>query len=537
MTETTDLHTDHPDVDPAHSDETASRRRAVRRLRLLGLLAGGVLVLAACGQKPGVHVEGSFGGPQAGAPGAEDFGEGAGAGPLDEDGFEVPPEDGFEVPLEDGADLGADPGTTTGTGSGQTGQTGQTGETGQTDQTGETGQTGQTGPTSSSGVQGSDRTGAGPDKITIGVHAPLTGAAPLPTTAFSPETVNLYWRWQKDKGVKVLGRDDVEAIFRDDRYNPSSAIQVCRELAQSRQAFLLIGGGGTDQIQACGRWANQNAVPYFSAGVTERGLTGLPWYFAASMSYKAQTEMLAQLIAKRFPGQKTAMLVTNTENFEDAIQGFEAAVARRNIPYHGTIRHPKGDDRSWMATVINDFRTNNVEVVFPLTAPVDYIAFVKQAHGQLVRPQYVGVGITMGLNTVTANACRPDGAGNGSLWFSPFPGLDRGPGLDPEFMQAVEKFGVSQSPTDLDLILALWGNSKVTHELFKRYEGALGTDLTREDFRAVVEQQRGVRTNVFPELNFAPDNHFGAGTVHLLRAECSGNGGENVTEAVFASGF
>ena len=66
--------------------------------------------------------------------------------------------------------------------------------------------------------------------------------------------------------------------------------------------MLLSGGGGTDQIQACGQLANQVRIPYVSPGVTEAGLEGNPWYFASSMSYKQQGPLLAQLVKSRFGG-------------------------------------------------------------------------------------------------------------------------------------------------------------------------------------------------------------------------------------------
>src|SRR5205085_8932813 len=111
-------------------------------------------------------------------------------------------------------------------------------------------------------VIGTTRTGVDKDKIVVAIHAPVTGAAPLPATSFE-KARDLYWRYViETKGEKILGRSKVDVIFKDDRYQPNTAVQACRELAS--QAFVLVGGGGTDQIQACGRFANQAKVPYFS---------------------------------------------------------------------------------------------------------------------------------------------------------------------------------------------------------------------------------------------------------------------------------
>ncbi|MGH3442512.1 MAG: ABC transporter substrate-binding protein, partial [Nitriliruptorales bacterium] len=372
--------------------------------------------------------------------------------------------------------------------------------------------------------QGQDRTGVTAEKITFGLHAPVTGAAPLPVTSFE-KSGDIYYRWVVDNGGDFLGRKQVELLFRDDRYDPNSAIQVCRELGA--KAFTVAGGGGTDQLQACGRYSNQAHIPYFSAGVTEAGLRGLDWYFASSMSYKQQGILLAQYVAKNFGGKKTAAILTDTPNFDDAVQGWEQGVQEQGINYYKTLRHPKGDS-SWYNSFASDLKANGVEVVYILTAPVDYIRFAQQADQQGFSPQYVGVGVSEALNAILGSGCPEV---DGGIFFSPFPGLDWARQNVPEFFEAGQQYN---APTD-DIALALWGTAAINHELLQRYGEVFGNDLTREDFRAVVEQQRDVSGGVFPPLNYSPDNHFGSSQVHVLQADCGK--GEHVTLATFANGF
>ena len=73
------------------------------------------------------------------------------------------------------------------------------------------------------------------------------------------------------------------------------------------------------------------------------------------------------------------------------------------------------------------------------------------------------------------------------------------------------------------------------HELFKRYEATYGKDLTREDFRNMVEQQKGVHSGVFPDLSYSPSDHFGSNQVHVLQADCASK--QYKTLAAFATGF
>jgi ABC-type branched-subunit amino acid transport system substrate-binding protein len=223
-----------------------------------------------------------------------------------------------------------------------------------------------------------------------------------------------------------------------------------------------------------------------------------------------------------------AAIVTDTPNFDDAVQGWEDAVERHGINYERTLRHPKGNN-SWITSYGSDLRGANVEVVFMLTAPTDYIQFAQQSGAQGYRPQYVGVGISMGLNAVLGAGC-PDV--NGGIFFSPFPALDWARENVPEFFSAGQQLGV---PTD-DLAFALWSLAATQHQMLLRYEQAFGsTDLTREDFVRMLELQSGIETGIFPQLSYTPDDHFGASQVHVVQADCGAE--EHRTLAAFASGF
>lgn len=480
------------------------------------------LVLTACGQKAGVHVEGSNGGIQAAAPvGGEQVvqGDQQAAAPTTTSGGG---DTGTTTPSANAPGSAAAP--TTSTPSGTTQAPGSSPGSSTTD-----GQAPQQAPAGTSGVTGSDRTGVTEDTILLGSHAPVTGAAPLPSTSFE-KSGDLYWRHLVANGGDVLGRTNIRLTFRDDRYDPASAIQVCRELAA--EVFTFAGGGGTDQIQACGSFANRAQVPYFSAGVTEAGLTDNPWYFASSMSYRQQAYLLANFV-RSFPetaGKKVAAVITDTPNFDDAISGWEDAVAKEGLDYYDTLTHPKGDT-SWHSSYVADLADNGVEVVYILSSPLDYIKFAQQAREAGADFQYVGVGISMGLNAVLGAACGTSNIGGG-IFFSPFPGLDWARTNVPEFFEAGQQFG---APTD-DIALALWGANKSLHALFEEYRSIYGNDLTREDFRAVVENS-SISTNLFPAVSYTPENHFGASTVHVLRANCDENVEEYETLATFASAF
>ena len=472
--------------------------------RVAPMLVALALFAAACGQKPGVHsaASESTGGSSNG-----------------------------DLSTGDQSDLGTgsvSDGSTGGTDGGATGATGGATSGGSTGSGGAAGGGSTGGSTGAADLKitGKDRTGVSATAINLAVHAPVTGAAPLPAESFEKAN-DLYWHYVTEtKGEKVLGRSKVNVSFKDDKYTPNTAIQACRELSTS--AFLLAGAGGTDQIQACAQFAEKSGVPYLSPGVTEVGLTGLKDYFATGMSYAAQTDLLAQYVKKNFPGKKVGAIITNTPNFDDAATAWDKAVKTQGLDYFKTLRHPKGNN-SWISTYASEMKGANVQVLFILSAPVDYIQFAQQAGTQNYRPQFVGVGISKGLNAVLGAGC-PDV--NGGIFFSPFPGLDWARTNLPEFFQTAQKLS---KPAD-DVALALWGLAAVEHEAFKRYEQVYkSTDLTREDFVKMLQTQTGITTKSNPQLSYSPTDHFGAKQVHVLKADCAS--GEHKTLATFASAF
>lgn len=72
---------------------------------------------------------------------------------------------------------------------------------------------------------------------------------------------DLFFRWLKSKGVEIHARS-VEVILRNDQFNPSTAVAVCKEMVEKEHVFMLFGFQGPDQMQACARYAASRNVPY-----------------------------------------------------------------------------------------------------------------------------------------------------------------------------------------------------------------------------------------------------------------------------------
>src|SRR5437879_10324519 len=102
-------------------------------------------------------------------------------------------------------------------------------------------------------------------------------------------------------------------------------------MVQQDHVFMLVGGGGTDQIVACSQYAASVGVPYAAEGVSEQGLNTLQNYFALSMTYKAQGALLAQYMKHVLHVTRVGMLRGNTANFDDAHTAFLQAARQEGL--------------------------------------------------------------------------------------------------------------------------------------------------------------------------------------------------------------
>lgn len=461
------------------------------------------LVISACGQKAGVHQPNAFGGQ----PGA--FPSGIPSG-----GTIVDPETG-EI-ISGPVVLPSEGGLPT---SGPT-----------------------SGPTDGPGDPGSgDRTGITDTTITLGIHAPTSGAAPIESVVFE-KGGDLYWKWLASKKRKVLGRD-VRVVFRNDKYQPTTAVAVCKEMAENEKSFLLIGGAGTDQINACSQYAEPRGIPYLSPGVQEAGLSARTTYFAVSMTYRAQMAPLVQLIKDldkkksldKYGGTggspngklKVAHIRPNTPNFDDADHALKAAVEAAGMEYKAFNVVKEGNSNE-AQTVAAQLQQQGVDIVVPITPPLFTSQLAIQADKNGYRPLYTGVAITNNVNAMIDTACKGNSPGfNGAVFFSPWPGLrelaDPQKPKDPDFTEAAKKFAPSLlNRKNGDLLYALWGISRSIHKMFE----AAGENVSRESFIQTVKGF-SYSSNLFPSLAYS-GSPFGAKNVNVLLGRCSQDGHSNI---------
>ncbi|MDQ3294839.1 MAG: ABC transporter substrate-binding protein, partial [Actinomycetota bacterium] len=371
-----------------------------------------------------------------------------------------------------------------------------------------------------------DRTGISDTEIVIGIHAPVTGAAPFPQNSFESGK-DIYFQFVNETRGGIHGRQ-VRVVFRDDRFDPRSAVAACREMVENDGVFLLIGGGGSDQIGACAAYANSVGVPYLSAGVQTAGLDQLRGYFALSATYAQQAPLLAQLIRSQHAGKPVALVVAEGENLDDYFNTQLQALRDVGIEPVLTRRIPKSTSQADALTIANQLRGSGAQAVVFNASPVSFLNVSAASAGQGYRPTWLGPGVTNGLATVATVGCAAANSVDGAQFFSPFPQLDAIDAIDPDYRPAYRQFAGAE-PDDLGI--ALWGLGKLVAAFLE----AAGPDVSRQSLVSLLESGQVFQTGVFPPVAYSPQSHLGGSQVHLLQANCAAGAWQTV--ATFAGGF
>ena len=355
-----------------------------------------------------------------------------------------------------------------------------------------------------------DTSGVTDEEIVIGIHAPVTGASPIPQTSFDTGK-DIYWQFLADSAPDQLFGRTVRVVFRDDEFNPQRAVQVCREMVESEGAFVLIGAGGADQITACAQFAAENNVPYLSAGVNETGLDDLATYFATSLTYSEQAALIiAQLVERELT--EVGLVVADTPSFDDAFDALKAAAETEGITIAYETRINKTAAEAEQLSVVQELKNTGVQGVVLLSSPLVFIGLANQGVNQGFAPTWIGPGVTSGLNAVTNFGCPGVDTG---VFFNPTPQLDVIDDLDADFRAAYEAFGGGETADDIGL--GLWALNKLLAAMFV----ATGEELGRAALMNTLVTTASFDNGIYSPVAFTEEDHFGGTGAHLLDADCA----------------
>ncbi len=358
---------------------------------------------------------------------------------------------------------------------------------------------------------GGDRTGVTRDLIKIGMHAPITGAAPVPAQAMQ-DAKDIYFRWLEKKGIQINDRD-VTVVLKNDNYNPSQAVEVCREMVEQEKVFLLVGFTGAPQIQACARYAASVGVPYVSPGSMKSTLANLENYFATTMTDPQQARLLADYLVTKLGAkeEQNGVVWVNSPAYADGHDAFVAEMADRDatVDYDRPIPITAGaSDAQTVATELNAAGIDNVLV---LSTPTFLIQLAQAAANQDYFPRWLLIGPLGPLDTVANVACRNNDSLDRARSISPWPAYADRDEFDPRFDRARKAFNASPS----EITWYGWAHGKTIAKLLR----LPGRNLTRERFIYFAQRAR-IKTGIGPKLRYRPWNHLGARQTHVLKLFC-----------------
>ncbi|MDQ3877103.1 MAG: ABC transporter substrate-binding protein, partial [Actinomycetota bacterium] len=364
---------------------------------------------------------------------------------------------------------------------------------------------------------GGNSTGVDADTIKIGIHVPMTGAAPVPTSSFN-KGKDLYWRWLDQNDIGIGGRS-VQVVAMNDGFDASRAASVCKEMVQKDHVFILIGFSGSDEETACARYAESVGVPYVSGGSTEAGLDTIPGYFTLWETYEQAAPLLAGEVVHDLGGRG---VVNGMVRYDDPnligprnayVDSMRALGAK--VQFERAITSESNTTDA--AALAQELKQDNVQTVYMLVSPFFWLQVAHAAAQQGYHPTWLVM--DEGEEQLLQGGCENNAIDNArALHMVPaYVDADK---YDPDFHKA----GGSD-----DIQWILWGLSKVIGKMLS----LPGRNLTRERFVWYLERDHALSTGVVPQLSFTPQNHFGGQAMHLLRADCQA--GHWVTQHAFAS--
>ena len=352
--------------------------------------------------------------------------------------------------------------------------------------------------------------------IRIGIHGPVTGAAPLPDDS-AGRAARVYWRWLRANDRAINGRQ-VRVMLRNDQTNPSQAVAVCKEMVEEKRVFALasLPAGMPYQAEACARYAESVGVPYVSLGIMQQRLNRFERYFAVSAPYGRQGRLLADYFLDGLKARRetNGIVFPSATSWQEPIRAFKRAIERRGaeIAYERQVANNAGTSEARL--IVEEMRLAGVENVFFIHTPLFFLNVLRQADTQDYSPQWTGIDSGIAHHDgVVNNGCEGGESIDRARFLSPIPAFADRDRFDRRHDRAMQRIYGSSGDTTTWLG---WAMSKA----LKRMLAEPGRKLTRARFERRVERS-SFRTGVLPRVRFRPSDHFGGRAMHLLRADCS----------------
>jgi branched-chain amino acid transport system substrate-binding protein len=338
------------------------------------------------------------------------------------------------------------------------------------------------------------------DVIPIGMHIPLTGAAPLPTN-FS-DIINAVQEYI-NKEARINGRS-VRIIVEDDGYDPAKGAAACRKLADAKPLFV-IGHTMPAVEDSCAGLFQSRRIPYLMRGTYEAVLKNRPLAFFGTISDNRQGKLLADYAIDRLDGRNHKIAAVYQNDQTAAYGAFSAEVKARG----GRIvaAEQSAPRQSDYAATIQKLRQAGADIVFLSMPPVDTIKISYESQGNGYHPTWLGGATYWNYNLTVQSA---GAAIDGAIAFSPWPTIDSAAANS--FKDMWRRYRPNSEPEDLGLIIWGWLN------LVRNAMIAAGPHLSRATFYDALNRL-SFNQPYWAPVSYTPANHKGAMSVAVFRAD------------------
>jgi ABC-type branched-subunit amino acid transport system substrate-binding protein len=233
--------------------------------------------------------------------------------------------------------------------------------------------------------KGGSTVGVTDKAIKYGVHIPLTfNKAPVPLGGPVARGIVAYKDYLNANGG-INGRA-LDLVIRDDEFTTDGAATAGKALINDDKVFFIAGTLGVDQIATVADQANKAGVPYFAGGGNEPQFKNLNVHQILS-TYDTHVIKLAQFMGKEpmYKGKKVGVIVSDTPLINPSVPNIFRDELKKNgmeLVAVEKVQKPEFQNATGYGTIILNFNSKGVEVVVPLTDPINTSGLVRECQTQ-----------------------------------------------------------------------------------------------------------------------------------------------------------
>lgn len=233
--------------------------------------------------------------------------------------------------------------------------------------------------------RGGSTVGVTAQSIKYGVHGPQTfNKAPVPLAGPVIRGIRTYVNFLNKNGG-INGRQ-ISLKIADDEFTTEGADSAGNRLINDEKVFFLAGTLGVDQIRVVSSQAKKAGVPYFAGGGHEPQFKDFGVHQILS-SYDTHVTKLAQFMGKdpKYAGKNVGVIVSDTPLIHPKVTDiFRTALEANGMKLTGvqTVQKPEVQSATGYGGIALNFAQNKVQVVVPLTDPINTSGLVRQCATQ-----------------------------------------------------------------------------------------------------------------------------------------------------------